>query len=102
MTLYEKWIIDIELLEKYAKRKNAEVTMGLLNDLFENDNEERRDHGVLSYMNEQQDNNEYTDEELDEYGLDELQKEEVKKGNEDIFNFEEEDLEDNDYYSDDE
>ena len=42
-----------------------------------------------------------TDEELDNYGLEDWQKEEVKKGNYDPWNFEEEDLEEDDYYSED-
>lgn len=77
--------------------------MGLLNDLFGDDKKKKgqQDYGVLSYMNDEQDNNsEYTEEELDSYGLEDWQKEEVKKGNQDPWNFEE-DLEDDDYYSDD-
>ncbi len=44
----------------------------------------------------------YTDEELDDYGLDEHEKELVKSGAYEPFDFEEEDLEDDDYYSEDE
>jgi len=51
------------------------------------------------------DDNDERDEELEERmeeaGLEEWEKEEVRKGNQDIFNFEEEDLEDDDYYSED-
>jgi hypothetical protein len=42
------------------------------------------------------------EERMEEAGLEEWEKEEVRKGNQDIFNFEEEDLEDDDYYSEDE
>ncbi len=41
------------------------------------------------------------EERMEEAGLEEWEKEEVRKGNQDIFNFEEEDLEDDDYYSED-
>ena len=50
---------------------------------------------------EQKNNSEYTDKELDSYGLEDWQKEEVKKGNYDPWNFEEEELEEDDYYSED-
>ena len=38
---------------------------------------------------------------MEEAGLEEWEKEEVRKGNHDVFNFEEEELEDDDYYSED-
>ena len=38
---------------------------------------------------------------MEDAGLEEWQKEEVRKGNQDVFNFEEEELEDDDYYSED-
>ena len=41
------------------------------------------------------------EERMEEAGLEEWEKEEVRNGNHDIFNFEEEDLEDDDYYSED-
>ena len=44
---------------------------------------------------------EYSDEELDDYGLEDWQKVEVKEGRYDPWNFEEEDLEDDDYYFED-
>lgn len=77
--------------------------MGLFDDLFGNDKKKSQQaFGLFSFMNEQQkDNNEYTDEELDNYGLEDWQKEEVKKGSYDPWNFEEEDLEEDDYYSED-
>lgn len=64
---------------------------------------EEQDYGVLSYFNDKKNKtSNKNDKKLDEYGLEEWEKEEVKKGNEDIWNFEEEDLEDDDYYSEDE
>jgi len=44
----------------------------------------------------------YTEEELDNYGLEEWEKEEVRQGNFDPWNFDEEDLEEDDYYYEDE
>ena len=78
--------------------------MGLFDDLFGNDKKKSQQaFGLFSFMNEQQDenNSEYTDEEFDAYGLEDWQKEEVKKGNYDPWNFEEEDLEEDDYYNED-
>lgn len=78
--------------------------MGILDVLFGDDKKKKgqQDYGVLSYMNDEEDNNsEYTDEEIDSYGLEDLQKEKVKKGNYDPWSFEEEDLEDDDYYDED-
>ena len=81
--------------------------MGLFDDLFGSDKKKSQQaFGLFSFMNEQQNNNnnnnsEYTDEELDNYGLEDWQKEEVKKGNYDPWNFEEEELEEDDYYYDD-
>ena len=77
--------------------------MGLFDDLFGNDKKKSQQaFGLFSFMNEQEkkNNSEYTDEELDTYGLEDWQKEEVKKGNYDPWNFEEEELEE-DYYFDD-
>lgn len=58
---------------------------------------------ALSNRNDEDDDNVsgYTDDELDNYGLEDWQKEEVKKGNYDPWNFEEEELEEDDYYYDD-
>lgn len=79
--------------------------MGLFDDLFGNDKKKSQQaFGLFSFMNEQEkeeNNSEYTDEELDAYGLEEWQKEEVKKVNYDPWNFEEEELEEDDYYFDD-
>lgn len=78
--------------------------MGLFDDLFGNDKKKSQQaNGLFSFMNKQQNNNnsEYTDKELDNYGLEDWQKKEVKKGNYKPWNFEEDDLEDDDYYYDD-
>ena len=57
--------------------------MGLFDDLFGNDKKKSQEaFGLFSFINEQE-------------------KEEVKKGNYDPWNFEEEDLEEDDYYSED-
>lgn len=70
--------------------------------MFGDKKKEKEDHGVLSYDDDEEENvSEYTDDELDDYGLNEWEKEEVKKGYQDPWNFDEEDLEDDDYYSDD-
>lgn len=47
------------------------------------------------------DNEDDLEERMEEAGLEEWEKEEVRNGNQDIFNFEEEELEDDDYYSED-
>lgn len=78
--------------------------MGLFNDLFGDDKRKSQQAaGFLSFLDDKQEENNsgYTDEELDSYGLEEWQKEEVKKGNADPWNFEEEDLEDDDFYNED-
>lgn len=54
--------------------------MGLFDDLFENDKKKSQQaFGLFSFMNEQQEENNsgYTDEELDSYGFEDWQKEEV-------------------------
>ncbi len=38
---------------------------------------------------------------MEDAGLEDWEKEEVRKGNQDVFNFEEEELEDDDYYYED-
>ena len=77
--------------------------MGIF-DLFEKrDDMKNKDEGFFSFLNEKDSENEssYTEEELDSYGLEEWQKDEVKKGKADPWNFEEEDLEDDDFYNED-
>ena len=70
--------------------------------LFGDNNDKKKgqdDYGLFSFLNDQ--NKKDEDDEVYD-NLEDWQKEEVKKGNEDPWNFEEEDLEDDDYYSDDE
>ena len=73
--------------------------MGLLELLFGSNDNQRA--GSYSNYNDDENVSDYTDEELDNLGLEEWQKKEVKKGNYDPWNFEEEDLEEDDYYYDD-
>ena len=65
--------------------------MGLLKELLK----------VLTDEEKKQKQEEYTDQELEDYGLTEWEKEEVKKGNQDPWNYEEDDKEDDDYYNED-
>ena len=73
--------------------------MGFLQDLFKEDKKTKEDNDML--FEDKIDKPEYTDEELDDYGLMDWEKEEVKKGNQNPWDFEEEDKEDDDYYSED-
>lgn len=76
--------------------------MGLFDDLFGSDKKKSgQAAGLLAFMDQEQKDNEYTDEELDDYGLTDSEKEQVKRGENDPWNFEEEDLEDDDYYNED-
>lgn len=60
---------------------------------------------IADYLTRDKDEEEnvsgYTDEELDDYGLEDWQKDLVKKGEYNPWNFEEEDLEEDDYYYED-
>ena len=78
--------------------------MGLFDDLFGNDKKKSQQaFGLFSFLEEQQNKNDskYTNEELDSYELEDWQKELVKKGEYDPWNFEEDDLEEDDYYQED-
>ena len=77
--------------------------MGLFDDLFEDNKKKSNEaYGLFNFMNEQQNNNnKYSDKELDIYDLEDWQKKEIKKGNYNPWNFEEDDLEEDDYYSED-
>lgn len=78
--------------------------MGLFDDLFGNDKKKgQQTFGLFSFLEEQQNKNDskYTSKELDPYGLEDWQKELVKKGEYDPWNFEEDDLEEDDYYHED-
>ena len=76
--------------------------MGLFDDLFGKDkNKSQQAFGLFSFMDEQQKKeSKYTDDELNNYELDDWQKEEVISDNYDSWNFEEE-QEDDDYYFED-
>ena len=63
------------------------------------DNKKDNNFGLFSFMNDE--DNELPSEELDNLGLSEFQKEEVKKGNYDTWNFDEEELEEDDYHNED-
>lgn len=63
------------------------------------DNKKDNNFGLFSFMNDE--DNELSSEELDDLGLSEFQKEEVKKGNYDSWNFDEEELEDDDFFNED-
>ena len=73
--------------------------MGLLSELLREDKKTKEDNDML--YEDKIDKPRYTDKELDDYGLTDWEKEEVKKGKQNPWDFEEEDLEDDDYYSDD-
>ncbi len=76
--------------------------MGLFDDLFGNNKKKSQQaFGLFSFIEEQQNNSNYTDKELDAYGLEDWQKELVKKGEYEPWNFEEENLEEDDYYYED-
>ena len=63
------------------------------------DNKKDNNFGLFLFMNDE--DNELPSEELDNLGLSEFQKEEVKKGNYDTWNFDEEELEDDDFFNED-
>lgn len=63
------------------------------------DNKKDNNFGLFSFMNDE--DKELPSEELDNLGLSEFQKEEVKKGNYDSWNFDEEELEDDDFFNED-
>lgn len=71
--------------------------------IFDNDKKkDQQSFGLFNFIKEQSDNNsEFTEEEMDVYGLTDYQKELVKKGENNPWDFEEEDLEDDDYYNED-
>lgn len=79
--------------------------MALFDDLFGKDKKKgQKAYGLFTFMNEEKsdDNvNGYSDEEMDAYDLTDRQKEEVKNGNYDPWSFEEEDLEEEDYFYED-
>ena len=71
------------------------------------DNNKKKDQekfGLFNFMNEEQNNkneSEYTDQELDAYNLEDWEREQVERGENDPWNFDENELEDDDYYTED-
>jgi hypothetical protein len=57
--------------------------------------------GLFDLLNSIDEEDDDLEQRMEDAGLEEWQKEEVRKGNQDVFNFEEEELEDDDYYSED-
>lgn len=71
--------------------------MGLFSNLFSNDvNKRNESFGLLQYLKEKEKKQE--EDELDNYNLEEWQKELVKDNKYNPCDFEEEELEDDDYY----
>ena len=71
--------------------------MGLFNSLFSNDIKKRNESfGLLHYLKENEKKNK--ENELNNYNLEDWQKDLIKEGKYDPSNFEEEELEDDDYY----
>ena len=77
--------------------------MGLISTLLGEDKkkqEPKKEKSLLETLIETKDPD-YTEEDLDDYGLTNLEKDEIRKGNQDIWNFEEEEKDDDSYYGDD-
>jgi hypothetical protein len=77
--------------------------MGLISTLLGEDKkkqEPKKEKSLLETLIETKDPD-YTEEDLDDYGLTDLEKDEIRKGNQDIWDFEEEDRDDDSYYSED-
>lgn len=77
--------------------------MGLISTLLGEDKkkqEPKKEKSLLETLIETKDPD-YTEEDLDDYGLTNLEKDEIRKGNQDIWDFEEEDRDDDSYYSED-
>jgi hypothetical protein len=77
--------------------------MGLISTLLGEDKkkqEPKKEKSLLETLTETKDPD-YTEEDLDDYGLTDWEKDEIKKGNQDIWDFEEEDKDDDSYYGED-
>lgn len=77
--------------------------MGLISTLLGKEKkkqEPKKEKSLLETLTETKDPD-YTEEDLDDYGLTDLEKDEIRKGNQDIWDFEEEDRDDDSYYSED-
>ena len=80
------------------------IDMGIFKDLFFKDNNKsEQSFGFFSFLEEQEkkEKRKQLEEEMENYGLLEWQKDLVRNGNYDLTSFEEEDIEEDDYYSED-
>lgn len=76
--------------------------MGIFDDLFGKDKKKSQQAlGALSFMEDNKNESEYTDEEMDAYDLEDWERELVERGENDPWNFDENELEDDDYYTED-
>ena len=77
--------------------------MGLISTLLREDEKKekpKKEKSLFETLTEDRNPN-YKEEDLDDYGLTDWEKDEIKKGNQDIWDFEEEDKDDDSYYSED-
>ena len=91
-TLNSKVDKEVNKLTIIDEENNIKENNSFRNKIYHSDTEDDRKEENISG---------YTDKELDNYGLEEWQKKLVKEGKYMPWNFEEEDLEEDDYYSDD-
>ena len=91
-TLNSKVDKEVNKLTIIDEKNNIKENNSFRNKIYHSDTEDDRKEENISG---------YTDKELDNYGLEEWQKKLVKEGKYKPWNFEEEDLEEDDYYSDD-
>ena len=82
----------------FDNKKNENSKYGFFSIFMEDTSKKKKEEKKSIFSNKSK----YTDKELDAYGLEDWQKKEVKKGNYDPWNFEEEDLDEDDYYKDEE
>ncbi len=76
--------------------------MGIFDDLFGKDKKKSQQaFGTLSFMEDNKNESEYTDEEMDAYDLEDWERELVERGENDPWNFDENELEGDDFYSED-
>lgn len=78
--------------------------MGIFDILFGSDDKEKnqQDYGLFSFLNDEQNNKNKSNNKDDNYDyLEDWQKKEVKKGNYDSDDFEEDDIDEDSYYSED-
>ena len=80
--------------------------MGLISTLLGEDKkkqEPKKEKSLLDVLtdNKRYKDQDYTDDELNEFGLTDWEKDEVKKGNQDPWDFEEDDQDEDSYYNED-